>query len=177
MLIRQAFITDIDHIMKIEKASFIPQIQEEKDVFIQRIKCSPSGFLVFIDEASEQIAGYICGEAMSEIPQTALEIALGHNPKKQKKNAPFFYISSFAILPEFRGNGNGKKLWNECLNYFLQQNKELKYFLLLVNKEWENARHIYENSGFELINTFKDFFPAENGINTDGLFYKRATYL
>lgn len=191
MLLRNATLQDLPEIMKIERQSFIPQIQEEEEVFRQRIMLCPETFLIFDflkDEAAGAdctrktilpapalpgTAGYICGEFLSHLPASADEIALGHAPCAQNKNFPYFYISSFALLPEFRGNGNGKLLWNKSLEYFSKLANPGCKFLLLVNSDWQNAFHIYQNSGFKTINTFKNFFPRQDGTTSDGILMLR----
>lgn len=164
--IRNANPSDIDDIMEVEKAAFIPEIQEEKNVFLERIKAYPQLFLIF--QHKNKIAGYLCGEYLNKIPETADEIKLGHIPAAADKN--FLYISSFALLPEFRGSGNGKLLWNNALKYI---GSEANY-ILLVNEEWKSAMHIYENSGFEIIKKFENFFKkSENSFSNALLMQKK----
>ena len=98
--IRTAGENDLEKIMQIEKASFVPQIQENQNVFLERIKSCPKLFLIFYDsdedfydsneenrseslsyENSENIAGYLCAELFSEIPQNPDELQLGHLPQ------------------------------------------------------------------------------------------------
>lgn len=161
--LRLANSSDIDDIMKIEESSFIPQIQEDKDVFLKRIKLCPSLFLIFqLEDDNKSVIGYLSAEYMDKIPESAEELKLGHTPSSKKGR--FIYISSFALLPQFRQNGLGKNLWNQAIHYFGDD----KDFLLLVNDEWKGARHIYEKSGFSLFKTFKDFFPSINGSVSDG---------
>lgn len=167
MKVRTANITDISSIMKIESAGFIPQIQEEQHVFEQRIKACPELFLVFEDETSGKVAGYLSAEYLDKLPSCAAELALGHVPNKSSSSS-IIYISSFSILPEYRGNGTGKLLWNQAMEYF-ESLHTAPSLLLLVNQAWPGAKHIYENSGFKVINTFHEFFPTETSQRTDGI--------
>lgn len=159
---------DIDDIMRIELNGFKPEIQESKETFLSRIRVCPRSFLLFKtrnpSDNSEQTVGYLCAELMGSVPLDAATLQLGHFPGKQNQDLPFLYISSFSILPEFRGNGNGKLLWNMSIEYFKTNFPNCKNFLLLVNSIWQGARHIYTTSGFREINTFSSFFPDGDGI-------------
>lgn len=170
--IKNATQKDISQIMIIERESFIPQIQESQDVFLERIKTCPETFFIFCDESNQsEIIGYICGEFLDKFPQSPEELKLNHLPQKNtSKN--FFYISSFAIKKNRRGTDLGKKLWNESLNKFTE-NSKIEKIILLVNKEWENARHIYEKSGFIQTAIFKNFFPTETMSFTDGILMEK----
>lgn len=173
MILRTATLSDLDAIMEIEKASFIPQIQEEREVFKQRILRCPELFLIFED--SKGAAGYLCAEIMKEIPLTAQELRLGHLPSdmanSETSKVPYIYISSFALLPEFRGGGNGRKMWNEALEYFRSKFSPTG-FLLLVNELWGGAKHIYSESGFETISIFENFFPCDGEGFSNGILMK-----
>ena len=154
---------DIEEIMKIEEACFIPSIQETKAVFLSRMR--KNTFLLFIDE-NENIAGYISAEFIEKIPSKKEEIALNHLPAE--KNSPYIYISSFAIHPSYQGSGLGKIFWKmACEEFFKIPGVET--LVLLVNSEWKGALHIYEKSGFETISVFEDFFPCEDGKFSDGI--------
>ena len=175
MNIRIAYANDIDNIMKVEEASFIPEIQEERNVFLERIKRCPELFLIFQEDDS--VAGYLSAEIMKTIPETANEIKLGHLPNIncnltddfEKNKSLYIYISSFAILPQYRGKGNGTKMWEDSLDYF-KSHYGAEHFLLLVNEEWQSAYNIYKKSGFNVINNFKDFFFSDKNKTAAGIF-------
>lgn len=171
MKIRTATLQDIPSIMRIEAAGFIPQIQEEQAVFEQRIKACPELFLVFEEESSGVVAGYLSAEYLDQVPATAAQLALGHVPEKSNSSS-IIYISSFSILPKYRGNGTGKQLWNHAMEYFTSLGTA-NSLLLLVNEAWSGARHIYECAGFKVINTFENFFPTETATKTAGLLMQR----
>ncbi len=166
--LRNATLSDIDSIMNVESAGFIKEIQEERDVFEARIVSNPELFLIFEDE-NKKIAGYLSSEYLKKIPQNACEIALGHNPQKINDEKNIIYLSSFSILPEYRGKGNGSILWKKSLEYFQKKIDSDGTFVLLVNEVWKGACRIYENSGFSKIKVFEDFFNAENNNKTDGI--------
>lgn len=167
--IRCAENSDIDKIMEIEFFGFSPCIRESKNVFLKRIQaCSE---LVLIFEINNEIAGYLSGEFLSNIPLNSSELKLGHTPDTPtEKN--YIYISSFSLLPDFRGNGNGSNCWNLAIDYF-ENNFDYKNLLLLVNEAWPNAKHIYEKSGFYEIDTFVNFFPTEDQKFTNGCLMKK----
>ena len=168
--LRTATLADIDSIMKIESAGFIAQIQEAQTVFEKRIKVCPSLFLVFEDKASGMIVGYLSAEYMSHVPESATQLTLGHEPCAVVSS--IIYISSFSILPEYRGNGTGSFLWNKALEYF-ESLGTANTFLLLVNEAWCGAKHIYKKSGFEVIDIFENFFPTEGKNTTAGILMKK----
>ena len=170
MDIRNATKNDLDSIMEIEFASFIPGIQEERIVFENRIKMCGESFLVFEDE-NKKVFGYLCAERMSKIPERVNELELGHFPNVNK-NGSVLYISSFAIFPEYRGNGTGSYVWEQSLN-FLKNLKGIKTIVLLVNESWTGAHHIYEKSGFYEICRLPSFFYAEDDSYTDGILMQK----
>lgn len=256
--IRKAELSDLDSIMNIEENGFIPEIQEERQVFEARIKACPELFLIFgaancsgtansgeaantngaqnsSDTANTNNAttnftpspaGYLCAELMSRIPETAQDVALGHTPEgtaavedectpletpaqpltaaqlsvtavqpltavshlaatAQPLSAAqlsatavqpltaaqpsILYISSFSLLPQFRGNGNGTKAWNLAMSYFEKHFPHISAYVLLVNKDWPGAAHIYTKSGFKEYKVFKDFFPRQDNSRSDGI--------
>ena len=173
MKIRTADYSDLDSIMKIEKASFILPIQEEREVFENRIKFCSESFLVFEDD-NKNVFGYLSAERMSKVPEKANELALGHFPKKNS-DGNVLYISSFAILPEYRGNGSGYYLWEESLNY-LRGIHGIKTFVLLVNENWVGAHHIYEKSGFSEMCRLPSFFCAGDNSFTDGILMQKKLF-
>lgn len=172
MTVRTGTTSDLEQVMKIETLSFSKSIQETQETFLQRITLSPETFLLFIEDSqtNPKIAGYLTAEFISKIPVHQEELALNHKCKNKKTS--IIYISSFALLPEYRGKGNGEKSFKTALNY-LKENFNPSIIILLVNQKWQGACHIYEKSGFIKINTFKNFFPddEENSFN-DGLLMK-----
>jgi len=155
----------IEEIMHVEESCFIPEIQEEKEVFLSRIETGL--FFIFRDTAAGKIAGYISAEYMENIPESSRDIALNHKPCG--KSAGIIYISSFALLPEYQGTGLGKEMWDRCCERFSELSGVNK-LVLLVNEEWKGAFHIYEKSGFEKNKVFEGFFPGVEGKKTDGIF-------
>ncbi|MCR4626340.1 MAG: GNAT family N-acetyltransferase [Treponema sp.] len=204
MQLRNATVKDIDSIMQVEKDSFIPEIQESEQTFLNRIKTFPSGFVVFESPAqaksnskspasdsncgtkSAQIAGYLCSEKWNQLPRTSSPktaslksdgsaegsflddlFKLGHSIEKTHNDTgKILYISSFAILSNFRGKKLGSKLFSQSLQFILQkkENQNIDTLLLLVNENWKSALQIYKNYGFKEIKTISRIFPDSDGI-------------
>ena len=199
MKLRNATFQDIDSIMQIEKDAFIPEIQESKQTFLNRIKTYSSGFVVFEEEytpsekfslaskkpkESARIFGYLCSEkwnaatsdnytAQVSLPANPADpffeefFRLGHSIEKAHSNGGnILYISSFAILSDFRGKKLGNKLFSQALQFILQknENQNIKTVLLLVNEKWKSALKIYKNYGFNEVRKITGIFPDSNGI-------------
>lgn len=160
MQIRKAVPSDIDGIMKIETVSFAKEIQESKNIFLERIKSCTNCFLVF--ENQNEIFGYISAERWNEIPKDKNSYALGHSVKSHCQKGDFLYISSFAILPNQRGTGLGNEFFKKAINYLLLENTDIKKIVLLVNENWKSAIRIYKKNGFEKILVFDNFFEMAN---------------
>lgn len=173
MIIRPASKKDIKAIMAIEECSFIPQIQETKTTFLERIEAFSEGFLILENEKTNEIVGYFASELWAHYPENNNCFSLDHSAKNSHdNNGSILYISSFAILPSYRSKGTGKAFFNSAINKILAERK-IKAITLIVNTIWENAINIYKKNGFETIKTIKDFFPAENGKKTDALYMKK----
>ena len=86
---------------------------------------------------------------------------LGHNPLYTHKNdGSCLYVSSFALLKEYRGKGLGEKFFVNSLAALCSSMSGIKKVLLLVDSEWENALKIYRKHGFEKVFELKNFFPT-----------------
>ena len=108
--LRNAALLDLCAVMKIERASFEPDIQETEVVFRRRIELFPDGFVLFTDSTGKT-AGYLCSELWSDIPENPADFSVGHDISAMHcADGKILYISSFALLPEYRGHGNGTRL-------------------------------------------------------------------
>jgi [ribosomal protein S18]-alanine N-acetyltransferase len=170
MIIRSASEKDITAIMDTERASFIPQIQEKKSVFLERIKICRNCFIVFEDEKAGITTGYFSAERWSSIPLTADGFALNHNAADtHTSDGPVLYLSSFALLPQYRGKGAGYALFVQSISWFKTHNSGLSDAVLLVNESWQNAAYIYQSYGFSELFRLPFFFPANNGTKNNGI--------
>ena len=184
--------------MNIERQSFIPAIQEKKRVFEKRLRIFPEGFVVLADSSDEVIlknktalvCGYLCSELWDFLPQKRenqenlpeREVAksekilkkrfsLGHNPAyTHKTNGQYLYVSSFALLKEYRGKGLGEKFFINAVAALCAAQTQVKKVVILVNSDWEAALRIYKKLGFQELYTFKNFFPTiQKKVASDGI--------
>ncbi|WP_407429201.1 GNAT family N-acetyltransferase [Treponema sp.] len=197
MIICPAQHFDIFSIMNIERQSFIPAIQEKKRVFEKRLKIFPEGFLLLADCSDEVIlknktaliCGYLCAERWDELPDFSniesknkkdykkslrkieKRFEPGHNPLYTHKNeGRFLYISSFALLKEYRTKGLGEKFFKNSVAALCGSMKTIEKIVLLVNEEWKGALKIYEKFGFSEIFRLQDFFPTiQKKQKSDGI--------
>lgn len=179
MKIRRAEFSDIDSIMKIEKKSFPFLIREDRGVFLQRLKVFPQGFVVLESENLSgeagaenggKICGYLCSELWRQFPSSDEFFSVGHDISLAHcDGGSALYISSFAVLPEFRGSGNGGAFFRMALDSIEKEQKNLSEEILIVNENWNAARRIYSKNGFlpcfEIKGAFcTNLFHWENGI-------------
>ncbi len=169
---------DIDSIMKIERSSFIPAIQEKQSVFEERIKTFPNGFLLLSDSSQKAIkefghaviAGYFCSEIWDYIPGDDNFFALGHSAGKvHNEKGKVLYASSFALLPQYRGSGNGLSLFENSIKTLSTSFPQLETILLLVNEEWTGAQKIYSALGFKELRRIPGFFASLTKDSSDGI--------
>ena len=57
VICRTALPSDIDAVMRIEKESFLPGLQEDKDLYLKRISAFPEGFPFAVDLEENGSAG------------------------------------------------------------------------------------------------------------------------
>ncbi|MGN0740883.1 MAG: GNAT family N-acetyltransferase [Treponema sp.] len=173
---RTAVKSDIDFVMQIEEKSFSSSIKEERKIFLKRINLFANGFLIF--EHNFKPAGYLSSELWQALPQNEKEFSLscGLNHGIESVFAldgKILYISSFAILPEFRGKGSGFSMFSDALNYF-ERTFDLTDFVLTVNEEWNGARRIYDKCGFREVFKVRKMFENSAGCFSDGIFMRKS---
>lgn len=97
--------------------------------------------------------------------------ALGHNLlHTHKTNGSVLYISSLALLKEYRGKGLGEKFFVNSVAALCASLGSVKKIVLLVNSEWKSALRIYEKWGFVTILALKEFFPTlQKKVCADGI--------
>lgn len=160
---------DLPSIMQIERAAFIPQIQEKQKIFDERLQLFPQGFFVLSDSSVETLtkaghavnAGYFCSELWLSVPSDDKAFALGHKPHKTHyKNGTVLYVSSFALLPDYQGKGFARQFFASSLAALCGALSQIKTVVLLANEEWKSALHIYKALGFNEVRRLTDFFPS-----------------
>ncbi len=168
MLICPAKVFDIPAIMAIEHNAFIPQIQEKEKIFQQRLSLFPQGFFVLQDCSDDIVlrngksltVGYFCSELWANSDEEGF-LKLGHSPKKSHyPEGRVLYISSFAILSNYRGTGEGKKFFIQSLNSICSALPQIQTVVLLVSEDWQGAKHIYREAGFTETKRLEGFFPS-----------------
>lgn len=168
--LKTASLTDLDDILRVEKESFVPDIQESRETFLQRLAVFPDGFIVFEHEKTK--AGYLCSELWDGIPAGTEIFSVGHDIRTSHcQSGSVLYISSFALLQEFRGKGNGSRLFCAAVRRLVQK-LTVKTVVLMVNENWKNARFIYEKAGFQTYAVFDEAFPKGGGVFERGLLMK-----
>src|SRR5574344_1010424 len=171
MIFRHAKFSDLEGIMLVEKQAFIPQIQESKAVFEQRLSAYPTGFFVLEDETENTIAGYFSSELWNAVPQNNRAFSLGHSATKAHvASGTVMYISSVALLNSYRGKGFGEKLFMIPVVQIFKESPAIKESVLIVNEVWKGARHIYSKAGFSEYGTINNFFPTtDSKVFTTGI--------
>lgn len=163
--IRAANEKDIDIIMKIEENSFSPEIQENKQVFLDRIATFPEGTFLFFESEKTEASGYFSSEIWESIPpQEQSFYTLGHSASERHITlGSVLYISSFAVLPSSRG-GAGRILFKESTSTLFTSFPLLKQIIFIVHEDWLAARHIYETEGFIYTGTLPNFFGQKHAL-------------
>lgn len=157
--------------MEIENRSFLSQVREKRGLFLERLNVFSGGFILLVDESSgvkgggskgEKVCGYFCTERWKKISRGSDIFSVGHDISKTHcSDGPVLYISSFAVLPEFRGGGLGGKFFFDALEFIEKSQQGLKEVALLVNENWSAARHIYKKNGFSECFLIKNAFQNE----------------
>ncbi|WP_178842537.1 N-acetyltransferase [uncultured Treponema sp.] len=174
---------DIPEIMKIERAAFIPAIQEKQKTFEERLRTFPEGFLLLADNSPQTvlenkgplIAGYFTSEIWNFIPQSDEIFTLGHSAQKtHDREGSVLYFSSFALLPSFQGKKLAEPFLTGCLDSICGGFPKIKHIVLLVNAEWQGAKHLYEKLGFKEVRRIKNFFPSLKQEASDGIIMQKS---
>jgi [ribosomal protein S18]-alanine N-acetyltransferase len=189
MILRRVTESDLSAVMEIEEASFIPSVREKREVFAERIRVCGSCFIIFEDETVHKPAGYFSAERWAAVPENGEAFILNHPASSYfKSDGRILYLSSFALLPEYRGRGTGHKIFAESIEWFIAHNKGIAAAVLLVNEAWKAAVHIYTQNGFRETHRLPGFFPQQqdapsaasgehpdsgSGANTDGIIMEK----
>ncbi len=168
--IRNATADDIEKIMEIEKSAFIPEIQERRGLFLERIELFRKGFVIFFEKENGKTAGYLSSELWKNVPSSEAAFSIGHEMKDfHCDGGSVLYISSFAIFPRFRGQGNGLAFFSMAVDYIMQSVPSINNGVLLVNEKWQAALKIYGQYGFVEKFRIGNIFPDGKGNYSDGI--------
>ena len=184
---RQSFIPAIQE----KKRVFEKRLKVYPQGFLALADCSDE---IVLKNKTALVCGYLCAEKWDSLPdfeelrslsgvemsekeqKSALKriekrFALGHNPLlTHKTNGCYLYVSSFALLKEYRGKGLGEKFFKNSLAALCAANPEIKKVVLLVDSEWQTALKIYEKLGFQKVFELKEFFPTiQKKVNASGI--------
>lgn len=180
---RNATLSDLDEIMVIENACFLENIREEPETFKERITVFPQGFIILIDNQKSKPIGYFSSEIWAENwknqDATIEEIFdLGHSIEKSHTfEGTDLYISSVAVLPDYRGQKLGETLFNSSLEMITSEFPKIKNMVLMVNVNWQNAIHIYRKAGFVEVLRVKDSFEPKDLPTSDGLIMEKPFFI
>lgn len=111
------------------------QIDEKEETKANSEEIRNGSKHVYLLESEGKVIGYIAGKIQD----------LGQDKKVKRIG----YIDGIFILKEHRGNGMGKRLIDEMLNWFRTQ--ELEYANLGVSEPNANAINFYNHLNFETI--------------------------
>ena len=184
---RQSFIPAIQE----KKRVFEKRLKVYPQGFLALADCSDE---IVLKNKVALVCGYLCAEKWDSLPdfeelrslsgvemsekeqKSAIKriekrFALGHNPLlTHKTNGCYLYVSSFALLKEYRGKGLGEKFFKNSLAALCAANPEIKKVVLLVDSEWQTALKIYEKLGFQKVFELKEFFPTiQKKVNASGI--------
>lgn len=174
VICRPATPGDIDDIMYLERESFNKFTRESKGVFSERIMCFSDGFMVLETKTvsgGNKVMGAISSEIWSRNGALLrVGFVLGHSiEKRMDLGGNELYISSFAVLPQFRVAGYGKVLFRGLLENIVKRYPLVRSVLVLVNDSWEYAKRFYTDYGFGSVAVFDGFFTEDDGVKSNGI--------
>ena len=156
--VRKAELGDLAAIMQVERQSFEENIVEDESVFADRIEYASNCNYVIVKANTQSVCGYFTAElwADSQIENDAF--ALGHSVRERHQPAgTVLYISSFALLPEVRGQSIAEKFFVAAIEHIISVFPQLERIILLVHEDWHKAIRIYEKQGFIRIQILDQF--------------------
>lgn len=173
--LRCAVATDLDAVMALENAGFVPGIVEDAPVFARRIAAFPEGFLL----AGAPPWGYWCAEIWDGFggvePGDLARFDLGHDIGTwHRSHGDTLYIASMTVAPGARGAGRGRLLFRTCVTRMAEAFPRLRKAVLIVNEHWPGARAIYLSEGFVETGRVPAFFRPHAGPIGDAVVMERA---
>lgn len=174
LMLRQAGAADLEAIMALEEAGFPPGIREQREVFAQRLRVFPAGFLLLCRVDGEAL-GYFCSERWPRsegIDPTRL--AMDHDiAATHRDDGEELYLSSMTVHPAWRGDGLGAAFFAAALDAVARL-PGLASILLMVNRDWTAARRIYARHGFAECGQLPDFFRPADSPAQDAVLMRKS---
>ena len=147
--VRRAAPRDLAAVMQVERQSFEENIVEDESVFADRIAYASDCNYVLVKMGTQSVCGYFTAELWDSSEIGADAFALGHSVRERHQPAgTALYISSFALLPEVRGEGVAEHFFAASIERIVAVFPQLERIILLVHEDWHKAIRIYEKQGF-----------------------------
>ena len=147
--VRKAEQGDLDAVMQVERQSFEENIVEDERVFADRIAYASDCNYVLVKADTQSVCGYFTAELWDASQMGADAFALGHSVRERHQPAgTALYISSFALLPEVRGQSIAEHFFAASIERIVAVFPQLERSILLVHEDWHKAIRIYEKQGF-----------------------------
>ena len=147
--VRKAKQGDLAAVMQVERQSFEETIVEDESVFADRIAYASDCNYVLVKADTQSVCGYFTAELWDSSQMGADAFALGHSVRERHQPAgTALYISSFALLPEVRGQSIAEHFFAASIERIVAVFPQLERSILLVHEDWHKAIRIYEKQGF-----------------------------
>lgn len=147
--VRKAEPRDLAAVMQVERQSFEENIVEDESVFADRIVYAVDCNYVLVKTATQSVCGYFTAELWDSEKIGTDAFALGHSVRERHQPAgTALYISSFALLPEMRGQSIAESFFAASIERIAAVFPQLERIILLVHEDWHKAIRIYEKQGF-----------------------------
>lgn len=147
--VRKAELGDLAAVMQVERQSFEENIVEEESVFAERIAYASGCNYVLVKTDTQLVCGYFTAELWADSQIETDAFALGHSVRERHQPAgTVLYISSFALLPQVRGQSIAEKFFVAAIEHIISVFPQLERIILLVHEDWHKAIRIYEKQGF-----------------------------
>ena len=147
--VRKAEPGDLAAVMQVERQSFEETIVEDERVFADRITYASDCNYVLVKTDVQSVCGYFTAELWDASQIGAEAFALGHPVRERHRPAgTALYISSFALLPEVRGQRIAENFFAVSIERIAAIFPQVERVILLVHEDWHKAIRIYEKQGF-----------------------------
>lgn len=168
--IRRATTADLDAIMRVEEACFVPTVRERRETFAERLAAFPEGNYVLVADnvvvGDGTVIAYLCAELWTETPAAESGAwKLGHSAAgAHDGRGTVLYISSLAVDPAFRGHGAGRTLFRESIGRTRADCPWIRTVTFIVSEAWKSARALYETEGFAYTGRIAGFFGDADAL-------------